>query len=264
MALLCEPQLDQKTLIIPLDSLSKIKQMEKPPHKITEAVAASDLNLLLLLLASGKFDKVVLAHLYSHTESDPRMDRVDEAAKEAAATASQSTVEDAWHWWKDDCRSALTPVLSARAADLLKDTVRGKFGPNGPSIWGKGMNGLSLAQCRRLAQVRVFCCSGLGGHLVGDAHTVLCGLCGHKCGRALQQGAKLQTPVEHLFVCPGLSDLRQARELFSPKSLWKADPKKILAFVDEAAALSSTGPFQRGLETLGSRWGNSGDEAAVA
>lgn len=250
----CEPPAGCKKAIFILDSLSKVKQLAKGPVRVNDATAAKDLARLLRTLATGKVETIVIAHLYSHTAIDARMEKVDQDAKSAATVARATDMEDAPHWWKDDARTTLHPWLKARATELLRDQIRGKYGPAGPSPWSSKMRGLTYAQERRLAQLRVGCCSGLGGHLHGLAHAAVCGLCGKQVGRTLSNEEKIQSPVEHLFTCKAFHELRTESEIKSMTALWTSDPLAIMAFFDKATEMSRQGQHARGDETVGANW----------
>jgi hypothetical protein len=254
MADIMVEQNPQNTVVVLiLDSLAKIKQLAKGPAKVSDWTAAKDWNDILKLVNKHNV-KVVIAHYYSHTISDVRMETVDNDAKSAAEEGKQSQVNDAARWWKDDARTSLSVCLQARRNKQLEGSLRGKYGPSTPTVWGKTTFGMSLSQTRRLAQLRVFCCSGLGGHLKGRAHMVTCGLCNKECGRALDSEASMQSPIEHLFTCPELHATRTRLDVKSVKALWNVNPATVMKFVEEATLLSRTGRFHKNEFTLGAKW----------
>jgi hypothetical protein len=248
----------QRVVALIQDSLATIQQLERGPVNVTDAQAAEVWNHLLEAL-SVRVDLIVFAHVYAHTQTDVRQETVDGDAKRAAEEATCSHVKDALHWWRDDARSAVKTCLDQRAATLLDGSARGKYGSTSPTKWGKEYSRCSVVECRRLAQLRVFCCSGVGGHLHGITHTVTCGLCGRECGRA----DGVTNPVVHLFECGHLKELRGRSDVKSVQSLWSVNPVAVLHYVGEATRLSREGRHQREKFTLGAHWVSEREETAA-
>ena len=172
--------------------------------------------------------RVHFAFVYSHAGL-PRSDVVDSAAKKAARLTPKREP-----WRSDALAAEMAADLERRLRDDCTRRAEGAvecFRVNHGQLrltqWKlKDWRGVSPAQGRLMAQLRIGSAAALGGHLYGQDDPC------PRCSATLTRGAG--APVEHVFACPDpeMIDARRGRDgaPLTARHLW-THPREALDYV---------------------------------